>query len=116
MKRAIALLIALSIAAAAQAKLPPPSPEAKAAADATKDKAAWGEKVAAYKLCQVQDKVAAQYFKTHADAKKSAAEVPPCSDPGPYVAAGATNQVGVADAKPVPAAGKAEPAAAGAQK
>lgn len=110
MKKVVGMAL-LALAAAAQAKLPPPSAEAKAAADATKDKAAWGEKVAAYKLCQVQDKLAAQYFKTHADARKPTAEVPPCSDPGPYVAAGSTTtgQVGVADAKPVPAAGKAEP-------
>lgn len=116
MKRTVALLIAwvaLTIAAVADAKLPPQTPEAKAAADAVKEKAAWGEKVAAYKLCQVQDKVAAQYFKTRADARKPTAEVPACTDPGPYVAASTTSagQVGVADAKPVPAAGKPEPAA-----
>lgn len=99
-------LITLALGGAAFAKLPPPSEEAKAAAAAAKDKAAWSDKVAAYKLCQAQDRVAAHYQKTKG-VKKVDAGVPPCTDPGPYVAAAAaTAQVGVADAKPVPAAGK----------
>jgi hypothetical protein len=99
-------LIALAICGAAQAKLPPPTPEATAAAAAVKDKAAWGDKVAAYKLCLAQDKVAAHYAKTKNVAVKGGPEVPPCADPGPYVAAQQATQVGVADAKPVPAAGQ----------
>jgi hypothetical protein len=112
MKKSTFALMALIVAGAAQAKLPPLSDEAKAAAAMAKDKAAWGDKVAAYQLCQVQDKVAAYYSKTKNVAKKAVADVPPCTNPGPYVAAQAAAQVGVADAKPVPAAGKPQPAEA----
>jgi hypothetical protein len=98
-------LIAVTLCAVAQAKMPPPSPEAQAAAAAAKDKADWGNKVAAYKLCLAQDKVAAHYMKTKNVGSKPAADVPACSNPGPYVAAQPATQVGVADAKPVPAAG-----------
>ncbi len=110
MRKMIALLAfaAFSAASVTHAKIPPLTPEAKAAADAKKSKTEWTEKVAAYKLCQTQDRIAARYFKMHAEAKKPTVEVPPCADPGPYVEAGATSigQVGVADSKPVPAAGK----------
>lgn len=106
MNKLILGLIALALSGVASAKLPPPSEEAKATAAAAKDKAAWGDKVSAYKLCMAQDKVAAHYQKT-TGAKKPAVALPACTDPGPYVAtAAATAQVGVADAKPVPEAGK----------
>lgn len=86
MKKSFALLIVLACSASAvQAKLPPPTPEVKAAADAAKDKAAWGDKVAAYKLCLAQDKIAAQYLKSKEGAKKPTVETPPCADPGSYV-------------------------------
>jgi len=99
-------LITFAISGAAWAKLPPPTEEAKAAAAAAKDKAAWSDKVSAYQLCMAQDRVAAHYQKTKGG-KKVDASVPPCMNPGPYVAAtAATGQVGVADSKPVPAAGK----------
>jgi hypothetical protein len=101
-----ALLMAI-LAVAAQAKLPAQTPEQQAAAAATKDKAGWADKVAAYKLCLAQDKTAERYFKTKEGAQKPTANVPPCTDPGPYVPQ-ATQQVGVADAKPVPDAGKPE--------
>lgn len=110
MKKMIVLLAfgALAAASVSHAKIPPPTPEAKAAADAKKSKTEWTEKVAAYQLCQTQDRIAARYFKMHPDAKKPTAEVPPCTNPGPYVEAGATaiGQVGTADSKPVPEAGK----------
>ncbi|MES2127341.1 MAG: hypothetical protein V4463_08725 [Pseudomonadota bacterium] len=100
------LLALCLLAASAQAKFPPPSEEAKAAAAAAKDKTAWSDKVAAYKLCLAQDRVAAGYLKAKG-LKKPAIEVPACADPGPYVATvAAASKVGVADAKPVPAAGK----------
>lgn len=72
-------------AASAVAKLPPPTPEAAAAAAAAKDKAAWSDKVAAYKLCLAQDRVAKQYLKSKEGARKPTMETPPCTDPGPYV-------------------------------
>ena len=97
-------LIVLAIAVlgnAAQAKLPPPSDEAKAAAAAAAEKAAWGNKVAAYRLCQSQDKAAAHYLaQARAAGKQVPAPVamPPCADPGPFEAA---------PAKPVEAAAAA---------
>lgn len=106
MNKVLLGLMTIALSGAAWAKLPPPSEEAKAAAAAAKDKAAWSDKVSAYQLCMAQDRVVAHYQKT-SGAKKAAADLPPCTNPGPYVAAAAsTAQVGVADAKPVPAAGK----------
>lgn len=97
----------LGLADAAQAKLPAPSDEVKAAAGAAKGKAAWADKVMAYQVCRAQDKVAAVYLKAREGANTPSADLPACSDPGPYVAAlSAAQQVGVADSKPVPAAGK----------
>lgn len=104
-KPAIALV--LLAAFAAHAKLPAPTEEQKAAAAAVKDKAAWTDKVAAYKLCLAQDRVAAHYFKTKGSGGKPSTALPACADPGPYVAqVAATKEVGVADSKPVPEAGK----------
>jgi hypothetical protein len=107
MKKITFALMALAMSGAALAKLPALSPEAKAAADAAKDKTAWSDKVAAYQLCVAQDKVAARYFKDKKPGGKPSADIPACANPGPYVPAQqAAAQVGVADAKPVPAAGK----------
>jgi hypothetical protein len=99
-------LIAASIfAGVSLAKLPPLSDEAKAKAAETAAKSAWTDKVAAYKLCKSMDKVAAEYY---ADAKKSGKQTkppvatPPCTDPGPFVAAGPP-------AKPLEASGAHSP-------
>jgi hypothetical protein len=102
-------LIALLLAGAGtvHAALPAPTEEQKAAAAAAKEKQAWSDKVAAYKLCLAQDRVAATYFKAKGGGSKSSAALPPCSDPGPFVAqVAAAKEVGVADSKPVPEAGK----------
>ena len=105
MKNLLIALIGLMVMGVATAKLPPLSDEAKAKADEAKNKTAWSDKVAAYKLCQAQDKVAATYLKQTGKSKPTM-EMSPCSDPGAYVALQvATSTVGVADAKPVPAAG-----------
>lgn len=58
---------------AADGKLSPLSDEAKAKAAEEKSKVAWADKVAAYKLCLAQDRVAAYYKKT----KKSSAPTAP---------------------------------------
>lgn len=97
------------VAGAAHAKLPAPTPEAKAAADAAKDKTAWGEKVAAYKLCLSQDKTAAYYQKNKEGAKKPSVETPACADPGPYVPSAPQAAAG---APAAPAAGAAPAGAA----
>lgn len=128
MNKLLIALLGMSLAGAAFAKLPPLSPEAQAKADEAKQKTAWSDKVAAYQLCQAQDRVAAAYRKAKgaqpaqqpaapADASAAAAApaaaaaspapaIPPCQDPGPYVAAAANAKVGVADSLPVPVAGK----------
>ena len=49
-----------------------------------KAKAAWSDKVAAYKLCLAQDRVAADYRKSHQGAPQPSAQMPSCTDPGPY--------------------------------
>ena len=90
-----ALLVGVSLvflAAATHAKLPvpPQTDEAKAQAAEAAAKTAHANKVGAFKLCKSMDKVAAHYYKTAAAAKKDvkpAAVTPPCTDPGPYVAA-----------------------------
>lgn len=107
MKTRLIALAMLAAAGAAQAKLPAPTEEQKAAAAAAKDKQAWTDKVAAFKLCLAQDRVASYYFKSKGGGGKPSAALPPCSDPGPYIAqVAATKEVGVADSKPVPEAGK----------
>ena len=92
------LLVARRSPCRCMAKLPAPSDEAKAAAAETTAKAAWADKVGAYKLCQSQDRVADGYRKSGkasppapqtAAAASGAAPAPvtlaPCADPGPYV-------------------------------
>ena len=105
MRTATLLMIAL-LAGPALATLPPPTEEAKAQAAAAKAKSDWGEKVAAYKLCREQDRVADRYRATLSDSAKAALPrgvTPMCADPGPYVA-GATPE-----AKPLEAAGAHSP-------
>ncbi len=86
MKRVVGICLLGLCATGALAKLPPLSDEAKAKADETKARAAWADKVNAYKLCKVQDQVVAGYV---ADAKKAGKDVKPgssapCPDPGPF--------------------------------
>ena len=85
MKRFL-LLAAVAVAGSAWAKLPPLSDEAKAKAAETAARNAYNDKVAAFQLCKVMDKVAVKY---HADAKKAGkdvkpAETAPCADPGAF--------------------------------
>lgn len=110
MKKLSMLLMGLAVAGTALAKLPAPTDEQKAKAASEKEKTAWSDKVAAYQLCKAQDRVAALYRKSNPQAKPESALVatPPCTDPGPLQASQAAANVGVADAKPVPAAGKPE--------
>lgn len=85
------LLAAVSLvllASAAQAALPPPSAEDQAKAAEAKARAAWSNKVAAYQLCAVQDRVAAQYLdRLRAEGKAAPQPIATgaCADPGPFV-------------------------------
>lgn len=109
MNKALIAIAALMVAGSAAAKLPPLSDEAKVKADEAKAKTAWGDKVAAYKLCQSQDKVAAHYLK--AKGGKPATGAAACQDPGPFVAPAAAAPAGSAPAAPVLAsAASAKPA------
>jgi hypothetical protein len=100
-----AMAAAAMFSISAYAKLPPPSDEAKAKADETKNKGAWTDKVAAYQLCEAQNRIAARYLQEKHKPKPTV-EVPPCQNPGTYVPLQAsTAAVGVADAKPVPQVG-----------
>ena len=113
-----ALLSAAAIALPVMAKLPPQSDEAKAAAAETAAKAAWADKVGAYKLCLSQDRVAEAYRKSGkaataataaATTPGSGAAPPPaalaaCTDPGPYV-----STVTPAASKPLEASGAHSP-------
>jgi hypothetical protein len=127
----LALPVLVLAAFAVQAKLPPLSPEAQAKADEAKAKTAWTEKVAAYQLCKSMDRVADGYFKRVKVGKPAAAAsaaapasaaaatapasaalapgtpvaTPPCTDPGPFVAAAP------AASKPLEASGAHSPPA-----
>lgn len=98
---------ALLLAATVGAKLPALSDEAKTKAAEAAAKTAHGDKVAGYKLCQSQDRVAAQYFGAQKAAGKPASApagtAPPCTDPGPFVYAPP------ASAPPIEAAGAHSP-------
>jgi hypothetical protein len=86
----------------ALAKLPPPSDAAKAAAAERVAKADHANKVGAYELCQVQNKVAARYL-AEAGRSMQPTPTPACAEAGPFVYTPA--------AKPVEAAGAHSPAA-----
>lgn len=88
MKKTLVIAMGMALTGLAFAKLPPVSEEAKVKAAESKAKAAWGDKVAAYKLCLVQDKVASGYLAKGGNSAKVTA-TPACQDPGPYVAAAA---------------------------
>lgn len=86
MKAQIALIALTFFGGNAMAKLPPLSDDAKAKAAEAAAKAAWGDKVAGYQLCQAQDRIAAAYLQKAQAAGKSLqpASTPPCTDPGPF--------------------------------
>jgi hypothetical protein len=80
MRKIIAFTFGALITTAAFATLPPLSPEAQAAADLAKAKAAYGDKVAAYQLCQAQNRVADRYRVSGTPAPTA------CVAPPPFVA------------------------------
>jgi acyl-CoA synthetase (AMP-forming)/AMP-acid ligase II len=103
MKKLLIALTALMFAGMAAATLPPPSDEAKAKAAEAKNKTAWSAKVAAYKLCLVQNRVAENYLKSNGK-PKPVIDVPPCQNPGPYVAMQDSAPATPANSKSVPQA------------
>ena len=108
----IAAAAGLVFAAPAFAKLPAPqlTDEQKAKAEEAKQRTAWQGKVGAYQLCQSQVATAEKYAKAMKAAGKDVKIDPgACTNPGPFVMAGA------APAPAAPAA-PATPAAAAAAK
>lgn len=125
----LSVLLAGVFAAPAFGKLPPLSDDAKAKAAEAASKAGWSDKVGAYQLCKAMDKVAEKYRSTSSSSRAAPAPsavvvassassvivatvtpltspapvaMPPCADPGPYVAQ-------AAPAKPIEAAGAHSP-------
>jgi len=80
MKKIIALTLFAFVGTSAMAALPPLTPEQAEAAALTKAKAAYGDKVGAYKLCLSQNKVADQYRVPGTPAPAA------CVAPPPFVA------------------------------
>jgi hypothetical protein len=103
------MLALVLVAPMAFAKLPPLPADEQIKADEAKARTAWSDKVGAYKLCLSMERVAASYHKT---AKSEGKETrppmptPPCTDPGPFAAAGAASSP-----KPLEASGAHSPAA-----
>jgi hypothetical protein len=95
---AYALIALAALSFELHAKLPAPSPEAKEAAVLASAKTAYGDKVAAYKLCQAQNKVA----KTYA-VKAKVVDMPACVEPGEFKAPETVSAV------PVPTAVATQP-------
>ena len=93
MKNIIALLLCALTSASVFAALPPLTPEAQAAADLAKAKAAYGDKVGAYQLCQSQNRVADR-FKVAGTPAPAACVAPP-----PFVAPVAAAPAAVPAAK-----------------
>jgi len=88
--RGLIVAVSLACGATAWAKLPPPSPQAQAQAEEAAAKSKWADKVAAYQLCEAQDRVAAFYYaaaKQQGKPTQPPVATPPCVNPGPYVAA-----------------------------
>jgi len=108
MKAVAFILSAALVAGSAFAKLPDPSPEAKEKAALTKAENAHKDKIAAYQVCQSQDKTAKRYLATPAGKGKKAAGGAPCADPGKFVPPPVTVAAAPAAAPaPVPAAAAA---------
>jgi len=87
MKHLLSFTVAALAAAGAFAKLPEQSPDAKAKAGEAAARTQWADKVGAYQLCKVQDKIVAQYHQTAQKEGKTVTPpqaTQPCTDPGPF--------------------------------
>ena len=81
MKKIIAFTFCAITSAAAFSSLPPLTPEAQAAADLAKAKAAYGDRVGAYQLCQAQNRVADRYRVSGTAAPAACVAPPPFAPP-----------------------------------
>ncbi|MCK9380709.1 MAG: formate dehydrogenase [Sulfuritalea sp.] len=112
MKAVAFILSAALVAGSAFAKLPDPSPEAKEKAALTKAENAHKDKIAAYQVCQSQDKTAKRYLATPAGKGKKTTGGAPCADPGKFVPPVTVAAAPAAAPAPAPAPAAAAPAAA----
>ena len=80
MKKIIALTLCSFASAAVFSALPPLTPEAQEAANLAKAKAAYGDRMGAFQLCQAQNKVADRYRVSGTPAPAA------CVAPPPFVA------------------------------
>jgi hypothetical protein len=103
--RVTAAVLLLGAVAPVLATLPAPTADAKAAKDEAAARTDHAGKVAAFKLCQSQNRVAEVYLKDKPAAAASAAAasigVAACTDPGAYVQMQEAAKIGVADALPL---------------
>ena len=81
MKKIIAFALCTFAAASVFATLPPLSPEAQEAATLAKAKTAYGDKVAAYQLCQAQNRVADKFRVSGTPAPAACVAPPPFVPP-----------------------------------
>jgi len=80
MKKIIAFTFCAFAGSSVFAALPPPTPEQAEATALTKAKAAYGDRVGAFQLCQAQNRVADRYKVAGAPAPAA------CTAPPPFVA------------------------------
>lgn len=81
MKKIIALTLFAFAGTSAMAALPPLTPEQAEAAALTKAKAAYGDRVGAYQLCQAQNRVADRYKVAGTPAPAACVAPPPFVPP-----------------------------------
>ncbi|QWE09177.1 hypothetical protein [Polynucleobacter ibericus] len=87
MKKIIAFTFCAFAGSSVLAALPPLTPEQAEAAALTKAKAAYGDRVGAYKLCLSQNKVADQFRVPGTPAPGACTAPPPFVPPGAVAAA-----------------------------
>lgn len=109
----MSMALSLCLSTSAVAKLPAPTAEASAKAAEASVKSAWSSKVAAFKLCEVENRLAKRFGNPSAATSGggSGVDIGTCADPGPFEAvaakgkaleaAGAHSPAGLATVPPV---------------
>lgn len=107
------MALSLCLSTSAVAKLPAPTAEASAKAAEASKKSAWSAKTAAFKLCEVENRLAKRFGDPGAATSGggSGVDIGTCADPGPFEpvaakgkaleAAGAHSPAGLATVPPV---------------
>ena len=87
MKKIIAFTFCALVGGSVMASLPPLTPEQAEAAALTKAKAAYGDRVGAYQLCQAQNRVADRFKAAGTPSPAACVAPPPFVPPGAVAAA-----------------------------